>query len=343
MGEPFLTTWRRRTVTIPMMLLATLVAVIGVPLLVPAAVVADLVRGRWRFPTLRVYLFILQYLINDSVEILAAPGLWLAGGAGLRLDSPASIARHERLQWWSASLLAHRAEQLLGLRLQVDESVDASLDGGPVIVISRHVSPFDASLPGLVAHRAGFGVRAVIMEELLADPGFDLLYRRLGSTFIPRDDAPAAIDTIRSMTAQARGDTAIVIFPEGRLFTPAGRDRALARLADRDPERADRLAGLTNMLPPRPRGLLALIDDLPKADVVVLEHSGLDGLRGIGDLLRLAPLSEPVQVTARRFGRAGLPGSSGDLEVWLDELWLSLDGRCQSTTPATSPRTRPPT
>ena len=325
MAEPRLATWRRRAVTIPAMLAATSVAVVGAPVLVPAAVLADLVRGRWRLPTLRVYLFGLQYGVNDSLEILAAPLLWLAAGFGTRLDSTPSIRRHERLQWWSAELLATRAEQLLGLRVDVNPAAYEALADGPVIVVGRHVSLLDATLPGLVCHRAGLQVRGVIMAELLADPGFDLLYRRLGSVFILRDDGPAALAAVRAMAATASADTAVVIYPEGRLYTPAARDRALARLAERDPVRHRRLAGLSNVLPPRPGGLLALLQELPDADVVVVDHSGLDELRDLGDLLRRTPTTEPVRVDMTRLPRATLPDDRDEQIAWLDDLWLSLD------------------
>ena len=317
--------------TIPAMLAATIVATVGLPIFAPAAVVADVVRGRWRLPTLRVYLFVVQYLVNDSAEILAAPWLWLAAGFGTGLQSPASVARHERLMWWSANLLIRRADQLLGLKLDVDESAEACLAEGPVIVVSRHVSLLDASLPGLVCHRAGLDVRTVIMAELLADPGFDLLYRRLGSVFIPRDDPSRALVAIESMGATASPATALVIFPEGRLFTPEVRDRSLARLAERDPDRAAQLENLTNLLPPRPAGLLSLLDATQHADVVVLDHTGLDRLRNIADLLRAVPVDHRVRVTAHRIDRADLPETEGDRIAWLDDLWCSLDERHKSS------------
>lgn len=329
MGEPFSTTWRRRAMTIPTMLGVTAVATAALPIVAPAIVLLDLVRGRWRLPSLRVYLFALQYGINDSVEILAAPALWLAGGAGRRLDTPSSVARHERLQWWSATLLARRAEQLLGLRLAIDPTDDGDLDSRPVIVISRHVSVLDAALPGLVCHRAGLQVRGIIMAELLTDPGFDLLYRRLGSVFIPRDDGPEARAAIRAMARAAPRDTAFVIFPEGRLFTRSALPRSLARLREHDPERACRLAGLSNVLPPRPGGVLDLLAELPEADIVVIEHSGLDRLRTLGELRRLVPVDEPVRVTARRIPRRDLPRSRREQVEWLDELWLALDTRLE--------------
>ena len=126
-------------------------------------------------------MLLLQYGINDSVEILLAPAYWMLAGFGTRLDQPTSIVRHERLQHWSIEVLARRAEQLLGLRLDIDPASAAALTPGPVIVLCRHVNIVDASLPTLLYQRLGYRTRGVIMAELLADPGFDLIYGRTAS------------------------------------------------------------------------------------------------------------------------------------------------------------------
>lgn len=334
MNEPRASRVRRRAVTVPTMLGATALALVGAPLAVPLLAAADLARGRFRLPRPRIYLFGLQYLVNDSIEIVLAPLYWVLAGAGTRLGTPASVERHRRLQWWSLDLLARRAERLLGLRVEPEDGVAEAFRPGPVVVIGRHVSPFDASLAGLILGRQGVAVRGVVMAELLADPGFDLLYGRLGSVFVPRDDGPAAREAIRSMATALRrhdgAEAAVVIFPEGRLFRPSARDRALARLADADPVRAERLAGLAGVLPPRPGGLRILLEELPEADVVVLDHVGLDGLRSLGDLVGAVPVEPPVRVTARRVPRHEIPGLEPGADpdrftAWLDGIWLELD------------------
>ncbi len=310
------------------MLGMTALALAALPATIPMLAVADLVRFRPRLPSVRVYLFALQYLVNDSVEILAAGPYWMAAGFGTRLRSRSSIERHRRLQQWSLDLLERRAEQLLGLRIDMaleDHSALVGTGSGPVIVVSRHVSLFDASLPGILAHRAGYSTRGVIMAELLADPGFDLLYGRLGSVFIPRDGGSAAIDAIADMVRDADERTAYLLFPEGRLFRTGALTRSLDRLAAADPERAKRLAGLTRVLPPRPGGLVTLLAAVPTADVVVLDHRGLDGVGRLGDLARSVPRREPISVTARRITRSEIPTDPAAQAHWLDDLWLGLD------------------
>jgi 1-acyl-sn-glycerol-3-phosphate acyltransferase len=331
--EPFASRWKRRARTIPLMLGATSIGVLASPLLLTAAAINDIIRGRRRLPTVRTALFLLQYGINDSIEILLAPLYWVIAGFGTRLDRTASIARHERLQAWSINLLARRAEQLLGIRLELDSTSTTALTPGPVIVLCRHVNIVDSSLPTLIYQRLGYRTRGVIMAELLADPGFDLIYARTGSVFIPRDNGPESVARVRTMNHLVDSNTAIVIFPEGRLFRPDVLRRASERLATQNPDRATRLTTLTHVLPPRPGGLLALLDTIP-ADVVVIAHSGLDRYPSFRALARAVPLSHPVHVTAWRIPADQIPGDDTDRITWLDEQWLTVDAWVSKHQPA---------
>jgi len=307
------------------MLGATAAALVLAPVIVPAALAWDAVRLRWQLPTIRVYLFVAQYLINDTIEILAAGPLWVIAGFGTRLDRPASRRRHERLQAWSIAVLARRADRLLGIRIDTDRDIDKALTPGPAIVMCRHVSLFDASLPALLYQQLGYHTRGVIMAELLADPGFDLLYQRAGSVFIPRDNEAGASDLAARAGADLDERTVAVIFPEGRLFKLDALARSLARLTERDPDRAERLAGLRHLLPPRPGGLNALLDAAPTADVVVINHAGLDRYPTFADVSRNVPLGLAIRVTARRIDRQDIPTEIAERTAWLDALWLDMD------------------
>ena len=306
------------------MLAVTVVGVLASPAIIAVAAVVDLAKRRFRLPTVRVALFLLQYGINDSAEILLAPVYWVRAGFGTRLDTPTSIARHERLQRWSIAVLARRAERLLGLRIEIDSASMAALTPGPVIVLCRHVNIVDASLPTLLYQRLGYRTRGVIMAELLADPGFDLIYARTGSVFIPRDNGPEAIAMIREIVKSVDSTTAVVIFPEGRLFRPDRLERATARLALENPERAARLASLGHVLPPRPGGVLALLDSVP-VDVVVISQRGLDQFASFTDLAKAVPLRDPIRITAWRIPVDQIPTGDAERITWLDEQWLLVD------------------
>ena len=316
--------WKRRAVTVPTMLVVTVAAVIGLPLIVAVAAVFDLARARVRLPTVRLSLFLVQYALNDSAEILLAPILWVVAGLGTRLDSDASLRRHLRLQTWSLRLLARRAEQLFGLRIDASTECMRSLAPGPVIVLCRHVNLLDASLPSLLYEPLGYRVRAVVMAELLRDPGFDLLYGRLGSVFVPRDDAAAARAMITRLGDGDVRDTAFVLFPEGRLFRRDALTRALGRLQERDLVRWDRLQNLGHVLPPRTAGVSVLLDAVPGADIVVVAHAGLDDYETLSQLANAGPVN--VRVDAWRVPRNDIPNGDDERSVWLDDLWCRLDG-----------------
>jgi 1-acyl-sn-glycerol-3-phosphate acyltransferase len=280
--------------------------------------------------------------LNDSVEILLAPVLWSRAGFGRRLESPASIQRHQRLQSWSLNVMTRRSEQLLGLRFELDTVALAALQPGPVIVLCRHVNIVDASLPPMLYERVGYRTRGIITAELLADPGFDLIYARTGSVFIPRDNGPEAKALLNQLAETVDADSAVMIFPEGRLFRPDALQRALARLAERDPARATRLGALTCVLPPRPGGVLALLDALPDTDVVVIAHAGLDHYPTFAELCRGVPLRRPIQVTAWRIAATDIPNGTIERTNWLDDQWLRVDAwitkQLESQTPDTPPQ-----
>jgi 1-acyl-sn-glycerol-3-phosphate acyltransferase len=328
--EPLALRWKRRVVTIPAMLGATAAGLAGLPFVIAGAAATDSFCRRVHFPSVRVSVFLTQYAVNDSIEILLAPVYWLLAGFGTRLDAPASVRRHERLQSWSIALMAHRAEQLLGLRLDIDRDAVAALTPGPVIVMCNHVNMVDASFPAVLYTRLGYRTRGVLMAELLADPGFDLLYQRTGSVFIPRDNGPEAKPLIARLADGARSDDAIVIFPEGRVFRPERLQRSLARLVTESPERATRLAGIRHTLPPRPGGFLALLDALPCADVVVIAHAGLDRYQSLRELARSVPLRDPIRLTAWRAPAAEIPTENDRRIAWLDDQWCRVDNWIES-------------
>ena len=95
-GETSSSRWKRRAKTVPTMLALTIVAGATIPLAVPSLTLFDVVRGRRRLPLLRVHGFVLQYLFNDSVEILLAGPLWMRARFGQSLDSEKSLRRTQK-------------------------------------------------------------------------------------------------------------------------------------------------------------------------------------------------------------------------------------------------------
>ncbi len=320
---------KRRLATVPAMLVSTLLAFITAPVVLPILAGADLLRLRRKLPMVRLYLFVLQYLFNDSTEVLLAPWLWVRAGFGTTLDGAPSRRRHMSLQRWSGDILIRRAESLLGLRVEIERA--ELLDDRNAIVVSRHVNTLDCSLVGAVClSDRQVQLRAVAMAELLSDPGFDLVYGRLGSVFADRHGGQSERDAIRELGERMDSDSVSVIFPEGRLFRSDRLAKYLARLEDSDPVRAAKLIELRNVLPPHPGGSLSLLGGAPRADVVVLGHVGFEGLPSLAELSKSAPVDHPIRVRLWRFDRATIPMDSSRQVEWLDQRWLELDDWVES-------------
>ena len=84
-----------------------------------------------------------------------------------------------------------------------------------------------------------------------------------------------------------------MIFPEGGNFTPRRRERGIERLRKLGLERmAVRAEAMTNVLAPRPGGVLAALAAAPDADVVLVAHTGLDHMLTVGDVWRELPMDK---------------------------------------------------
>ena len=104
---------------------------------------------------------------------------------------------------------------------------------------------------------------------------------RTTSSIAQAVDSAGELEAITDLARGMGDDDIAVIFPEGTRASPAKRERALTKLAERNPERSEKLAGLQHLLPPRPAGSAALLAGSPDADVVVAWHVGFDGLRHV--------------------------------------------------------------
>ena len=310
---------RRRLQSVPALLVTAVLLVVLLPLWLPVAALADVVRGRFRLPTVRLLSFGLLWSWLETAGVTIAAALWITGR---RRDQ----ALHYRLQRWWAARLMGALQLTTGIRI---EAADAEcLQPGPAIMLCRHASLADSLVSAwVVTSGARMNPRYVLKRELLFDPCLDIVGNRLPNHFLDREatDSAAELAALSELSAGLQPDQIAIIFPEGTRASPKKRARALEKIGERDPERAQRLAGLQHLLPPRPAGSAALIDGCAAADVVIAWHVGFDGLDTFGGILRhLARPPVPVRFHARRVARADVP--SGDAFTrWLDDQWVRAD------------------
>lgn len=312
----------RRVVTIGAVGLMLPLWTVLTPVWVVASVVVDVASRLPRLPTLRLCAFAAVYLIHEWVAVVAAAWLWLTGSFGRRLDMPA----HRELQaWWATSLLRW-AGRLLGVRLDLGDP--ATFPTSRFILLSRHASMVDAVIPIiLVAGLVRRYVHYVVKRELRWDPALDVFGTRLGNHFVSRGrNTEAEEAAITELAAEARPDSALVIFPEGTYATPQSRQRVLRSLRRLgDAAVVDRAEALQALLPPKPAGTLALLRGRPEADIVVVGHVGLGGVAQLRGLRHRLPLSQPVVVRWWSHRRRELPATEEAQADWLAERWRELD------------------
>jgi 1-acyl-sn-glycerol-3-phosphate acyltransferase len=313
---------RRRAVSVTALFVAAVALVVLLPVWLPLALLADVVRLRFRLPTVRLLAFGLCWAWLETCGVVVAAVLWCTGRRG-------SHRAHYALQRWWAARLIGALRVTTGLRF--DTPGAAALRPGPCVLLCRHASLADSLLSAwVITTVAGMNPRYVLKRELLADPCLDIVGNRLPNHFLDREatDSSAELASLRDLSAGLRDDEVAVIFPEGTRAADHKRSRALARIGERQPERAERLAGLAHLLPPRPAGAAALVAGHPGADVVIAWHVGFDGLDTFGGILRhLARPPRHVEFHARRVPRSEVPDpEQGDAFThWLDDAWLDAD------------------
>lgn len=313
-----MTKLRRRLVSVPAVVLAAVLLLVLVPIWLPIALIVDLVTAPRRLPHTRLLLFALCWAWVETSVLGACFVLWVTRRP---LGPWYTIER-----WWAARLVGS-LRVTCGFHMEV-EGAGATVPG-PVVVLGRHASLGDsvASL-FVIAPNSGTKPRHVVKREMLTDPCLDIAGNRIPTHFLDRgatDSGPELASLTALSTGMGAEDIA-VIFPEGTRANPKKRARALEKIGERDPARADRVRGLRHLLPPRPSGSAALLAGTPDADVVILGHIGFEGLDTFGGILRRLPRRAPVRMWLRRIPRSEVPADAAAFTVWLDETWLTLDG-----------------
>jgi 1-acyl-sn-glycerol-3-phosphate acyltransferase len=118
----------------------------------------------------------------------------------------------------------------------------------------------------------------------------------------------------------------MLIFPEGTRFTEERRLAMVAKIAERDPALAARAEQIRHLLPPKVGGVLAILEGAPDADILVVGHTGFDGLRRMSEIWDGVLVGREIRVRIRRIPRSEVPLDAEARVGWLFDTWLELDG-----------------
>jgi 1-acyl-sn-glycerol-3-phosphate acyltransferase len=329
----------RRVLIAPAIILLTAAVLASTPLVVIVLCFAvRFLPGRWR--ALRLFWFLLVYLLRESLGVVALFALWVLSGFGWGLGRDHFRRAHVLLVGWYLRGLVGSAAKVLGLRL-VNEAVPDDLairhplrevpDVGvrPVLVFSRHAGAGDSLiLVHLLVNTYGRRPRIVLKDLLQLDPCVDIVLNRLPSRFISPDPAPGAgvVDSIRALAHGLERDGALILFPEGGNFSERRRRDAIERLGRAGlVDAAQAAESLQHVLPPRPGGAFAAIDAAPDADVLFVAHTGLEQLSSVRDLWSGLPMDREVRLSWWTVRADEVPHDPDERARWLTEWWALLD------------------
>jgi 1-acyl-sn-glycerol-3-phosphate acyltransferase len=310
---------RRRAITISLYIVAWVL----LTLLAPAWLVAGFVIGAIRrrsFVTLRLLIFAWFFF---GIAIVALVRLTVVF-TFLRANADELQTRLLRLQQWWATAILGAASRLLELDIEIEDA-DAALPG-PVILLMRHASILDTLLPSVyVQGPTQWRVRYILKQELLFDPCLDIVGNALPNYFVDRTgDRNREFEGIRALVKDL-GDDGVLIYPEGTRFSAEKLVRARKRVREQAPELAGAVDALTHVLPPRPGGVLTLLDALPEVDCVILAHQGLEGLQKVKDVFSGSVIGSRVRGKVWRVRRAEIPATNEERIRWLYEQWSLVD------------------
>ncbi len=321
-------------VTIPALaVVSSLALIIGVVLL-PLAVVIDLFTGfrerrLSRFTGLLMLLAAVHLTYLPAVMI-AGPIAWLMPNFGLHLD------RWLQRTW--ASALLRGPCWVLGLSLHPGEG-DLPDPAQPVLVFSRHVSVLDVLIPMVyVAAHGHPRMRYVLKSALKNNALIDLVGQRLPNAFIDRSQSEASRAAVRRLGEGLGPAGGVVIYPEGTRATPARKTKALARLEAAElHDEWNRAKALRHLLPPRPAGVLALLEESKAAQVCFLAHVGMDRFTTVADLLAARRQGEAIRVYRWVVPRDEVPTEREAQVEWLWQAWERMDAWIEAQGAGSSP------
>lgn len=318
-----LTTWARRSLTIPLYFSLWVFAVGALPICLPLALASDaLARRRWA--ATRCLLFLLLYLTCEVAGIVAAFATWLAAPA---LRRPRYLRWNFLLECWWASILFAGARRIFAMRLVVEGT--EAVAHGPFILFLRHASIGDTLLAAISISRPhGIVLRYVLKRELLWDPCLDIVGNRLTNCFVRRGsgDSTREIVALQRLMEDLGPQDGVLIYPEGTRFTEAKRRHILLRLAQRGDETTRRRAeNLLHILPPRLGGPLGLLEANHGADAVFCAHVGFEGAGSFRDLLAGTLIGKLIRVSFWRIPYAEIPTEQARRVEWMWEQWRRVD------------------
>ncbi|QBF47454.1 1-acyl-sn-glycerol-3-phosphate acyltransferase [Janibacter limosus] len=268
-------------------------------------------------------LFLTVYVMWEDIGLVVE--CWYLRLRSPRGTSPTWDEDHFALIKQALHNVLFTAKRVVGFHVEIEGELTVGRPGHPLVVISRHAGPADSlAIAWLLASTAGRVPRVILADAMLWDPGIAMVLQRVGSYFVPSRSGAGDDRTkgVADLAATLSAKDALLIFPEGRNWT---RDRHEDQVRDlRAKGEADRLATAVArpwVLEARSRGVAAIREHAPDADVLVIAHTGLDMISGPAAVIRNVPFRNRLLIRGRTYRSEDVPTDPDEVADWLEARW----------------------
>lgn len=318
----------RRPVTVTLWLVVSAACLVASPLLLGIGMAASALTRRPQ-PSVIARLTV-TYFAHELGALVGCGVLWLAAGAGRRIQAPRSQALHWRLVRWFFGGLAAAGRSVLQIDVRPDPSPEAAQaleSDQPLLVFSRHAGPGDTIfIVDELLSRFDRRPSVVFKETLAFDPSVDLLAHRLPQAMLDTSDREECEARIAELTAELGPRGTLLLFPEGGNFTPERRRSALRSLWRKGRRRsAERAEDMPHVLPPQPGGALAALRAGGDKDVVFAAHTGLGLAAYPVQFWRDMPIGRTLHTRMWLVPAADVPATDDERVSWLYDWWKRID------------------
>jgi 1-acyl-sn-glycerol-3-phosphate acyltransferase len=305
---------------------------------------ASVLRRTFVLPT--VVLFEIVLIVSSPVFFIAAVLASAATRSSRPLRTVALVVAYACIELGALARVVRGVDDWNGLVAQVlgraydamrrilnvplvpeDESASAAdlrrSDG--VIVLARHCGPGDSVyIAWLLAVHYGLSLHVVLKRLLLLDPSIDLAAKHLRLCFVGGKAGTAAEGITRIAEILSSGE-ALLLFPEGRNFSRPRWESAIKQLRARgNYTAASRASQRTHTLPPHLGGALAALTAAPRADVLLLAHSGFSPDGRDRPWWRV-PINRTFAVRTVLIPAANIARGEEQVRAFLDRAWSQVD------------------
>jgi 1-acyl-sn-glycerol-3-phosphate acyltransferase len=301
----------RRVVILPLVVMVEVALLVTSPLLVTAGAIVSAVRRSSR--PLRSVVLVISY-------------------AGIELWALAQISRG--VEDWD-NLIArvldygYRAMRaVLTVPISIEDGSPSPADVGRsngLIVLARHCGPGDTVFVAwLLAVHYGLSLRIVLKAILRVEPTIDIAGDHLPFCFVGGRTTSARTGIAEIASTLSQGD-ALLLFPEGKNFSWPRWHAAIRHLREQgDRVGVSRALRRTHTLPPRLGGAFAALSAAPRADVLLVAHSGFSRDGRDRPWWRV-PIRRQFTVRPVLIPAARVPRDEAGAREFLDRAWSQVD------------------